>query len=111
MQKFMVLYLAPAAGMAEWMQKPETERKEEERKMKAEWDSWMAAHAAMIKETSAAGKTTRITKQGVTDAANDLMLYSIVEGDSAESIAELFKSHPHFGIPGASIEVMPVRPM
>lgn len=111
MQKFLVMYLAPAVEMAEWMKKPEAERKEEERKMMADWQAWMKEHAAMIKETSAAGKTTRITKQGVTDAANDLMLYSIVEGDSAESIAELFKSHPHFGIPGASIEVMPVRPM
>jgi hypothetical protein len=111
MQKFMVVFMAPAAEMAEWMQKPEEERKEAEQKMMTEWREWMAAHAAMIKETNAVGKTKRITKEGVMDAANDLMLYAIVEGDSPESVAETFKDHPHFGIPHATIEVMPVRPM
>lgn len=107
----MVMYLAPAAVMAEWMKKPEAERKDEEEKMKGEWQAWMAEHASVIKETSAVGKTTRITKAGVADAANDLMLYSIVEGESSEAVAELFATHPHLGIPEASIEVMPTRPM
>jgi hypothetical protein len=111
MQKFLVMYMAPAAEMAEWMKKPAAERKETEEKMMAEWQAWMKEHASMIKETNAAGKTARITEAGVADAANDLMLYSIVEGESAEAVAEAFAKHPHLGMPHASIEVMPIRPM
>lgn len=97
--------------MAEWMQRPEAERKGEEEKMQGEWRAWMASHAGMIKETYAAGKTKRVTKGSVVDATNDLMLYSIIEAESPEAAAETFKDHPHFGIPGASIDVLPIRPM
>lgn len=107
----MVMYLAPAEMMQEWMKKPEAERKAEEQKMQSEWKAWMEAHGSIIKETNATGKTTRVTKDGSAPARNDLMLYSVVEGESAEAVAETFKAHPHFGIPEASIEIMPIRPM
>ncbi len=107
----MVMYLAPAEMMQEWMKKPEEERKAEEMKMQAEWKAWTEAHGAMIKETNATGKTTRVTKDGSAPARNDLMLYSVVEGESPETVAEIFKDHPHFGIPDATIEIMPIRPM
>ena len=97
--------------MAEWMKKPEEERKEEETKMKAEWDVWMTAHAGMIKETNAAGKTKKVTGAGVVDHRNDLMLYSIVEAESHEAAAKAYEGHPHFGIPEATIEVMTLRSM
>jgi len=111
MQKFMVLYMAPARVIAKWMQKPESERKEADTKMRADWDAWMKEHSSLIKETSAAGKTKRVSASGVTDVANDIMLYSIVEGESPEAVAEVFASHPHLGIPEATIEVMSVRSM
>jgi predicted metal-binding protein len=111
MKKFMVLYMAPAAGMQEWMKKPEAERKDEEAKMQSAWNEWVKAHSAGIKETNALGKTKRLSRDAVTDTANDLMLYSIIEAESPEAAAETFKAHPHFGIPGATIEIMPVRPM
>lgn len=107
----MVMYLAPAEMMQEWMKKPEAERKDEEQKMQAQWKAWTEAHGAMIQETNATGKTTRVTKDSIVPARNDLMLYSIVEGESAEAVAEIFKGHPHFGIPDATIEIMPIRPM
>ena len=107
MTKFLVLYLAPAAVLAEWMQKPEEERKADEAKMKTEWDAWMQAHKSFIKETAGAGKTKKVTKEGVTDTRNDIMLYSLVEGESVEAVAQMFQDHPHFGIPQASIEIMP----
>jgi hypothetical protein len=37
------------------------------------------------------------------------MLYSFVEAESLEAAALLFIDHPHFGISGAVIEVMPVN--
>ncbi len=111
MKKFLVLYMAPASVIAEWMQKPEEERKAEEQKMRAEWDTWMQAHGSIIKETAGAGKTKRVTASGVEDVKNDIMLYSIVEAESHEAAADVFKDHPHFGIPEASIEVMGINPL
>ncbi len=111
MNTFLVHFLAPSATMAEWMQKPQEERADAEKKMKEEWNVWTEAHKDMIKETTAAGKTKRVTSSGVADHKNDLMMYSIVEGESHEAVAKAFEGHPHFGIPEASIEVMAIRSM
>ncbi len=111
MQRFLVHFLAPVATIDEWMKTPEDVRKVEEKKMKDEWDAWMTVHAGMVKETNAAGKTKRVTASSVEDTRNDLMLYSIVEAESHEAAAKAFEGHPHFGIPGATIEIMAIRSM
>jgi hypothetical protein len=107
--KFFVTYQMPHQGLDEWMQLPEAERKAQELQMQTEWDGWMAAHKSAITETAGVGKPKRITKEGVVDSRNDLMMYSFIEAESLEAAAELFKNHPHFGIPGASIEIMSVN--
>lgn len=107
----MVMYLTPFQNMQEWMKTPEAERKVQEENMRAEWNTWMQAHGAMVKETNATGATTRVTTRGSVAVHNDLMLYSVIEAESAEAAAEAFKSHPHFGIPDATIEIMPIRPI
>jgi hypothetical protein len=112
MKKFLVLYLAPSAIISEWMQKPEAERKEADMKMRGEWDTWMAAHAGMfVDRGGGAGKTVKVTAAGVENIKNDIMLYSMVEGDSYETVSKAFEGHPHFGIPQASIEIMEVKAM
>lgn len=101
--------MAPAAAIAEWMQKPEAERKEEEVKMKAEWDAWTVAHADTVLKTIALGKTKRVSASGVEDVRNDMMMSSYAQGETLEAVADVFKGHPHFGIPGATIEIMETR--
>lgn len=103
--------MAPGSVMEEWMKKPEAERKDEEAKMKAAWDAWMSAHKDTVLNTIGLGKTKRVSKEGVTDVRNNIMLSSYVQGESAEAVAEMFKDHPHFGIPGATIEIMEARQM
>ena len=103
--------MAPAAAMEEWMKKPEEERKNEETKMKTEWDAWMTAHSDTVMKTIALGKTKRVSASGVEDVKNDMMLSSYAQGESLEAVAELFQDHPHFGVPGATIEIMETRPM
>ena len=109
MKKYLVLYLAPAAIIEEWMKKSPEERKAEEDTMKAEWDAWMMEHAGSVKETAGAGKTKRVTKEGISDTKNDIMLFSLVEAASPEAVATMFENHPHLNIPQASIEIMPVN--
>lgn len=111
MQKFIVLFLAPVAVIEEWMKTPQEVREAEEKKMREDWDEWMAAHASMIKETNAGGKTKRISGAGVTDAKNDIMLYSIIEAESHDVASNAFIGHPHLTIPQATIEVMAIRSM
>jgi hypothetical protein len=101
--------MMPSAGLAAWMETPLEERQAVEAKMKAEWDAWMQQNAASLKETAGAGSTKRVTKEGVVDVKNDVMMYSIVEAESPESAAKMFEGHPHLGIPEAWIDIMPAN--
>jgi hypothetical protein len=107
--KFFVTYQMPHTGLDAWMKLPEDERKAQEVKMQSEWNAWLVNHKESIVETAGVGKPKRVTSMGVEDARNDLMMYSFVEADSIEAAAEMFKGHPHFGIPNASIEIMSVN--
>ncbi len=111
MQNYTAIYMAPAEVIAEWMKKPEEERKEAEAKMRTEWDAWMAEHKDSVLNTIALGKTKRVSESGVEDTKNDMMLSSYVQAESLEAAAAIFANHPHFQIPGATIEVMETRPM
>ncbi len=99
----------PHAGLDAWMQLSQDMRKEQEVEMQTQWNAWMESHKSDLVETAGVGKPKRITKDGIEDARNDIMMYSFVEADSLEVAAEMFKDHPHFGIPGGWIEVMSVN--
>jgi len=111
MTKFMALYLVPTSVTENWAKTAPEDRKATEEKMRGEWMQWMSAHAAMVKETSAGGKTKRVASTGVSDVKNEIMLYSIVEAESHEAAAKAFENHPHLQIPQSSIEIMAIRPM
>ena len=112
MDKFLVLYKAPNAVVDEWMKKPEEERKPEEAKMMDAWKKWMSANASKMTDKGAgAGKPKIVSSSGVRNGRNDIMLYQIVQANSADEAAQMFVGHPHFGIPEATIEVMPLRAM
>jgi hypothetical protein len=109
MKKFLVLYLMPVAGLEAWMKTDPELRKVEEEKMRTDWNAWLAGHKDAVKETAGAGKTKRITKEGVTDIKNNIMLYSIVEAESHEEASKIFEGNPHLNIPEASIEIMQIN--
>lgn len=109
MQKFLVLYCMPSQGLEEWMKLPEETRKSQEEDLKAKWDVWAKENASLLKDTGGAGKTKRVTGNGVADTKNDVMLYSLVEADSHEAATKIFEGHPHLLIPGAWIDVMPMN--
>ena len=109
MQKFLVLYMAPPAVLEEWAKTDPEKRKEAEGKMQADWKKWMTDHKDALGETAGAGKTKMVTKDGVTDTKNDVMLFSMLEAESPEAAAAIFTDHPHLGIPQASIQIMPVN--
>jgi hypothetical protein len=111
MQKFIVLYMAPVASLEEWMKLDPEVRKTDEEKMKKEWGAWMQKYGALFTGgmTAGTGKTKRVTADGVSDVKNEVMLYSIIQAESHEVAAAAFTNHPHFGIPGGWIDVMPIN--
>lgn len=112
MQKFLVLYMTSPSVIDEWMHKPENERKEAEQQMMTEWNAWVKHHEEMFVDTGTGlGKTKRITSDGVEDVRNDLMSYSIIQANSPDEAAQLFVGSPHFQIPHATIEIMPMTHM
>lgn len=109
MKKFFVLIGFKAEAMKEWMATTdEATRKEQTGKLMQEWNEWMAAHAASITEKGfPLGKTKRVTVDGVSDVKNDFNWYMIVEAESHEAAAEMFKTHPNLKtIPTSYMEVM-----
>lgn len=110
-QKFLVLYLIPAAVVADWSKTDPAIRQAEEQKMHAAWEKWMGENAKMIISTEAGGKTKRVTASGVSDTKNDIILCSFIEAESHDVAAKAFENHPHLQIPQSSIEVMCVRSM
>ena len=111
MKKFLITYLAPVSVVDEWKKTAPEKRKQAEEKMQADWKKWMNDHAKMFEESAGVGKTKRVTGQGLSDTRNDIMLYAIVEAESHDAAARAFEGHPHFGIPQASIDVMPLSPL
>ncbi len=109
MAKYMTLYLAPAAAMAQMMQAtPE--------QMKAgmgEWTQWSDDNDEVIDDLGGPlGKTKRISGAGVADTKNELTGYTIVEADSFEEAAKLFEDHPHLKMgEGAVIDLLEVMSM
>jgi len=108
MKKFVALYLAPVTAL-EQMAKSTPEQQ------KAGMDAWMKwaeKNKKAIAELGAPlGKTKRVTADGVSAVRNEITGYSIIQAESHESAAKLFEGHPHFHIPGASIEVMESMPI
>jgi hypothetical protein len=111
MSRFLVMYLVPVTVIEDWKKTDDEIRRPQEEKMRAQWGEWMQKNSHMFVATEAAGRTKRVSADGVSDHKNDLMLYSIVEADSHDEVADLFADHPHLQIPRSSIEITEVRAM
>ena len=77
------------------------------------WRDWMERHSAQLVEGGGPlGKTKKVSRSGVADVRNNLAGYVVIEADSLEAAAAMFKDHPHFSIfPGDGVEIMPVLPI
>lgn len=109
--KYIAIYRAPQSVMEEWMKKPQEERDVEQKKMEADWQTWQQKNSSMIKETAGLGKNIQVTSTGAAPMKNDLMMYTVVEAETPEAAAEIFKDHPHLVIPEATIDIMPSTPV
>jgi hypothetical protein len=110
MRKFLALYRADAAGMADMMKNSTPEQR---KKGTEAWEKWMVHNEASLVDRGApVGKTKRVDTKGTKDAKNDVCGYSIVQADSADAAAKIFgKDQPFLQMPGAAIEIVEILEM
>lgn len=103
MKKFLVLYKATPEGFAAANQgTPE----QHQAGMDA-WNAWGKSMAGSIVDMGGpAGKTVRVSSDGVSATSNDIGGYSIMQGESKEALGEALRTSPHFLMPGAFIEIV-----
>src|SRR6478752_10850594 len=103
MKKFMALYMARAATIDKMM-------KATPEQMKTGMDDWMkwakSNKKAIVELGTPLGKTKRVTSTGTSNTKNEITGYSIVQGASVDSVAKIFKGHPHLKMDGTSIDLI-----
>src|SRR4051812_34741690 len=104
MKKFMVLYLAPISAQ-EQMSKATPEQE------KAGVDAWMAwskkAGSAIVDFGQPLGNGQTVAKGGATSKGTTTVAgYSVMQAESMAELTKALADHPHFMMPGGSIEVM-----
>lgn len=106
MPKFLALY----TGTATAAEKAQAAGRIDEAAGMAAWGEWMARNASAIVDAGGPlGRTRAVGPDGVSDTTNTAAAYVIVEADSHEAAAELFRGHAHFThFPGEGVEVMPI---
>lgn len=111
MRKFLAIYTGTEESFekSQWSKlSPEDMKKKQQEGMQA-WGQWGQEHQkAIIDMGSPIGKTKRVDKSGVKDSKNTVTGYVIIQAESHEEAAQMFKNHPHFSIfPGDAVEIMP----
>lgn len=113
MKKFVVIYCVPVETMQEW--KKNTSQEEMQKQGKELGDkmmAWMAKHEqSFVDKGMPLGKNTRLTANGAEAVANDLNYVCVMQAESADEVAEMFKDNPHFAIPTSYIDIMEVPHM
>ena len=108
MKKFLVLYQSQISA-AEQMAKATPEQ------AKAGMDAWMAwaqkAGSAIVDLGAPLGNGTSVLKSAVSNGTSQVSGFSVLQGESMKAITKLLEGHPHFMLPGASIEVLEALPM
>jgi hypothetical protein len=103
MKKFMVLYLAPVTASAQIAQATPEQAKAG---MDA-WNNWAKkAGSAIVDLGMPLGNGSELHgDKPATPSKGKVGGFSIMQANSAADLQKALKGHPHFMIPGASIEV------
>lgn len=113
MKKFAAVFLGSDKSMSAWHQLDAQTRAAREQEGMQAWGAWVEKHKGSIVEMgSPLGKTKLVNKAGVSDTKNMLTAYTVVQAESHQAAAEMFRNHPHFSIfPGDAVEVMECLPI
>lgn len=111
MKKFVCVYRVPVETMQKWRAETAPEVMQKQGKEIGEkMGAWIEKHKKSIVDMgNPLGKNKRLTAEGLTDMTNDLNAYIVVEAESAEDVAKMFKEgNPQFDIPTAYVDIMEI---
>jgi hypothetical protein len=108
MNKYLVLYRADAAvggpSVAEMFANTPPEQLEAGMKM---WTAWMEKCGSSIVDAGAPlDKSTIVTSDGSTPTPSSNTGFTILQAGSMDEAVALMDGHPHFFMPGASVEIL-----
>src|SRR5688572_16343078 len=105
MAKFLALFIGsvPASEKADYSPTPDEEKMWVDGV--TQWGAWMERHSsAIVDPGTPLGMTLRASPDGISAHENRNVAYVVVEAESLQAAAELFKGHPHFAVmPGDSV--------
>lgn len=114
MRNFLALYIGSATAQekARWDANDSPTRQQRMTAGMEAWGKWATGLGdAMVDPGTPLGKTLRISPNGVAPTQNALTGYVIVQAETHEAAAEMFRNHPHFTLmPGDSVEIMECLP-
>jgi hypothetical protein len=112
MAKFLALFIGSVSASEKDSYSPTPDEEKMWSDGITQWGEWMQEHSGAIVDAGAPlGKTLRASPDGISAHENRNVAYVIVEAESLQAAAQLFKDHPHFAVmPGDSIEIMECLP-
>lgn len=115
MKKYVAVFTGTAAGREKsaWGTMDDATRKMREAAGMAAWHKWQTDHTDVLVDGGGPlGKTKRAGPDGVSDVANNMAGYVIVQAESHDAAARMFLNHPHFAIfPGDGVDIMECLPI
>jgi hypothetical protein len=113
LKKYLVLYQSDLAlsgpSVSEMLAMASPEQ------MKAGMAAWQRWHekigSAVVDLGTPLDKSTNVTSGGSTPGKSRITGYTVLQAGSIEEAVALMSGHPHFHMPGASVEVLECVPM
>jgi hypothetical protein len=93
-----------------WYDMSEDERRARDEAGLAALKEWDENHRdSIVFAGGPLGPTKRTTRDGISDAVNEMTVFVVVRAPSHEAAAKMFESHPHMTIfPCDAVDVMPL---
>lgn len=108
MKKYIVLYKAPSnfKDMSGSMSSEDS---------KAEMDKWMEwgkkCGDCMVELGNPLGKACSMDKDSCNECTTEVAGYSILQAESMEEACKMCEGHPHFNMPGCTLDIHEEMPM
>lgn len=113
MKKYLAVFVAPTEAYDKMKEEMKSKTPEEQKQEMKAWTEWMERHKDNIVDPGGGvGSAKRVAEGGaITDTRNEIGGYMVIQAESADAAASVFKDSPHFGVIGGGIEVMEIMEM
>ncbi|MFC3325207.1 hypothetical protein [Mesorhizobium cantuariense] len=110
MPRFLAVYTMKPEDLTRFRSLPKPEQNAIDAIGLRQWADWEERQAAFLADRGGmVGKTTRVTRDGITDGVNPFCGYIVVEADTIDAAARQFENHPHFTVfPADGVDIMPL---